>query len=504
MVKLLDAMYFKLNSSRWSCIKGCLVRNITTVGHQSRKEIKPFSSIPTVKSLPIFGSMFELLAAPYGVKNLHKFMEKRILDQGMIFKDRIYFKDIVFTSNPDDFEIVLKDEKRDKLTLTTTIWSLEAYNKKRCRPKQLLYADSIDEYVRLKGSREKALLTPREFGRSIPLYSKVTDDMITYLEHNIKESNSNVLNDFQKFISPWTFECSGVTLFRRRLGIFNEIQDKAVLQLYQAALAFFEALPELEIGSPLHRLINTNTWNSFVDANDNIYEACCQLIDRYGEFVIDKKIKDDLSEAEVISLCIGIITGSIHTTKQTALWALIQLSYNPDVQECIYEESKKIMEDDTEISYNILQKLSYTRGCLKEVFRTKPLVPILNRKIQSDLILSGYSVPAGTHVMLLTGIKNQQKSYKDSHLFKPERWLRKPEEPDCSYASTKNHPFGVLPFGYGMRMCPGRRIAENSLYVFLVKICQNFKITPISENVESSFELVLIPNEPVSLRLEKR
>ena len=106
--------------------------------------------------------------------------------------------------------------------------------------------------------------------------------------------------------------------------------------------------------------------------------------------------------------------------------------------------------------------------------------------------------------MLLTGIKNQQQSCNDSHLFKPERWSRKRKEPDCPYASTKNHPFGVLPFGNGMRMCPGRRIAENSLYVFLVKICQNFKIIPVSENVESTFELFLIPKEPVSLRFERR
>ena len=354
-------------------MKGCLVRNITTVENKTTKEIKPFSNIPTVKGLPIFGSIFELLTAPYGVKNLHKFMERRILEHGTIFKDNISFEDMVFTSNLDDFEKVLKDEKRDKLTLKKNVWSLEAYNKKHGRPQHLLYADSVDEYVRFKGSREKALLTPREFGKCIPLYSNVTDDMVTHLKHDIQENNSNVLNDLHKYINSWTFECGGVMLFRRRLSIFNDIPDKAVLQLYQGALAFFEALPELELGSPLHRFINTKTWNSFVDANDNVHEACCELIDRYGEFVIDKKIKDDLSAVEISSLCGDIIGGSIHTTTQTALWALIELSYNSDVQERIYEESKKIMGDGTEITYNILQKLSYTRGCLKEVFRTKPL-----------------------------------------------------------------------------------------------------------------------------------
>lgn len=56
-----------------------------------------------------------------------------------------------------------------------------------------------------------------------------------------------------------------------------------------------------------------------------------------------------------------------------------------------------------------------------------------------------------------------EKYYENPFDFKPERWLNK---------SNKNM-FASLPFGYGVRMCPGRRLAEQEIIV-AIKEVSNF------------------------------
>lgn len=45
----------------------------------------------------------------------------------------------------------------------------------------------------------------------------------------------------------------------------------------------------------------------------------------------------------------------------------------------------------------------------------------------------------------------------------PERWLR-----DKPYGDI--HPYASLPFSHGSRMCIGRRIAEQEMYIFLARV----------------------------------
>jgi len=48
----------------------------------------------------------------------------------------------------------------------------------------------------------------------------------------------------------------------------------------------------------------------------------------------------------------------------------------------------------------------------------------------------------------------------------PERWL-----PDKEYDHLRaRHPFAYMPFGYGPRMCVGRRFAELEIEILLAKV----------------------------------
>ena len=51
----------------------------------------------------------------------------------------------------------------------------------------------------------------------------------------------------------------------------------------------------------------------------------------------------------------------------------------------------------------------------------------------------------------------------DAKTFKPARWLKEESE-------KKLHPFASLPYGYGARMCLGRRFADLEIQVLLAKV----------------------------------
>lgn len=61
-------------------------------------------------------------------------------------------------------------------------------------------------------------------------------------------------------------------------------------------------------------------------------------------------------------------------------------------------------------------------------------------------------------------VSHDENVFANSHVFQPERWLRANEE------KSKQHPFGSVPFGFGVRACLGRRVAELEMYLLLSQV----------------------------------
>ena len=73
-------------------------------------------------------------------------------------------------------------------------------------------------------------------------------------------------------------------------------------------------------------------------------------------------------------------------------------------------------------------------------------------------------------------------------------------------SSTKPEVFASIPFGFGTRMCPGRRIAELELHLLLARIVQQFDIRYPSdaEEVKPYIRGVTIPDRPVRAKFVNR
>ena len=113
--------------------------------------------------------------------------------------------------------------------------------------------------------------------------------------------------------------------------------------------------------------------------------------------------------------------------------------------------------------------------------------------------VSGYHVPAGTQIYILSDAMSRSEDlFPNANSFMPERWLRGENQSDIN-------AFASLPFGFGTRMCLGRRLAELELQLLLVRIMQNFRLEyPPNETLGKFLRGVTIPDKPVRVKFIDR
>uniref|UniRef100_T1GD42 Cytochrome P450 n=1 Tax=Megaselia scalaris TaxID=36166 RepID=T1GD42_MEGSC len=113
-------------------------------------------------------------------------------------------------------------------------------------------------------------------------------------------------------------------------------------------------------------------------------------------------------------------------------------------------------------------------------------------------------IPKGTDIFMNTEeIMKESKNYPEPLRFIPERWLRENNEikSKCPHARKSEHPFVYMPFGFGPRMCIGKRIVDLELEIGLTKILRHYKIeyNYPPEEVFTSY-LINTPKAPLKFK----
>ena len=142
----------------------------------------------------------------------------------------------------------------------------------------------------------------------------------------------------------------------------------------------------------------------------------------------------------------------------------------------------------------------YPRAWLRETLCLYLVLSAIPRRPKEDIILGGYHIPGGTAQVefLVHQMGRDESIFEDAEAFKPERWLRNKDITLIESAEA----FASLPFGFGTRMCLGRRISELELHLLMARIVQQFDISysPEAENVEPFMRGATICDRPVTVQ----
>jgi len=287
-------------------------------------------------------------------------------------------------------------------------------------------------------------------------------------------------------------------------------------RLVEANRKIFKLSGQLKLSLPLYKWVSTPKWRALVEAEDFFYSRALQLVDDAVLRMRDKleanalgeedfyilsylMSKEELSAKDVAVICLSLFSDGLSTTTPTVLFCLYCLAANPSVQEELYKEVVDVARHKA-LTADALTRMPYAWAFVKETFRLFPNGTEVSRYVKRDLVLSGYTVPAGTHLDL-----NPSVHFRDAYFFKepdqhrPERWLRSGD------ATTGVHPYLLTPFGHGTRMCAGRRLAEQDMIVLLSTLLRRFRLEyPVGESMGSVYNTLLFPDRPVRVMFKDR
>ena len=139
-----------------------------------------------------------------------------------------------------------------------------------------------------------------------------------------------------------------------------------------------------------------------------------------------------------------------------------------------------VVGDDRAPEYDDIDKLPYIRACIKEILRLRP-VPTWGMKhyTDADITYKSFVIPKGTVVLGNTAaIHFDSSRYESPFLFRPERYLNHSKTAAEYAAMADPYERDHFTFGVGRRICPGSRLAENTLHLALANILWAFKIRP--------------------------
>lgn len=118
--------------------------------------------------------------------------------------------------------------------------------------------------------------------------------------------------------------------------------------------------------------------------------------------------------------------------------------------------------------------MPYTEAIILETSRLASVIPlgVFHAPIK-DMHFHNYFIPKGTWIWC-----NQYAVHRDTHVwkdpdeFKPERFLSKDGQ-----SVVRSHE-SYMPFSVGKRECPGKSLANDTLFLFITSIFQRFTAIP--------------------------
>ena len=191
----------------------------------------------------------------------------------------------------------------------------------------------------------------------------------------------------------------------------------------------------------------------------------------------------------------------METTSSQLEWIVYYMAKYPSIQEKLIEEVDSNLPQQQRLpSFSDRPFLPYAEAVVQEALRISTITPFgLFHSALEDTEIAGYSIPKDTLVIgNLYAVNNDPNVWPNPREFRPERFLT----PDGKFAAGDNP---VVAFGTGQRSCIGEGLARNQLFLFTLRIFQNFRVRAISDELYSGHKFsVAVAPEPFQVVFQRR
>ncbi|OBT75741.1 hypothetical protein VF21_05955 [Pseudogymnoascus sp. 05NY08] len=174
---------------------------------------------------------------------------------------------------------------------------------------------------------------------------------------------------------------------------------------------------------------------------------------------------------------LSLFTGGADTTVSALMTFFLGIAVFPEVQKKAAEELDRVIGSGRLPISTDRDNLPYIMAIVKETHRWHPIGPMgLPHASSAEDTCGDYRIPKGSIIIANAWwFTHDPAVYPDPMSFRPERFLETPThkpEPD-----PRN-----ITFGFGRRVCPGRYVADNALFITIAQTLAVFSIGKLVEN----------------------
>jgi len=222
------------------------------------------------------------------------------------------------------------------------------------------------------------------------------------------------------------------------------------------------------------------------------------------------KINDDVGEAigsmtteELAAQSFLFFVAGFETSSTTMTFALYELAKNPDIQENLRQEIKRVLSQfDNKLTYEAMLEMKYLQMVIDETLRLYPPVDSLARVASNDYQIPSTNLTIEKDMLVIIpvyAIHYNADIYPQPEKFDPERFNEEQKK--------ERHPMAHLPFGEGPRNCIGLRFGLMQTKIGLINLLTNFKFSPSARTTIPMEFLprspLLSPNDDMWLKIQK-
>ncbi|OTA02101.1 Cytochrome P450 CYP2 subfamily [Trichoderma parareesei] len=193
--------------------------------------------------------------------------------------------------------------------------------------------------------------------------------------------------------------------------------------------------------------------------------------------------KGDLSEEDEYTLkwsAAALYAGGADTTVSVLISFVLAMILFPEVQRKAQEEVDRVTGGTRIPVLADRERMPYVEAMVSEALRWCPILPMgVPHAMSEDMTYGGYDLPKGAYILPAVWTFTHDASvYADPDDFNPERFLAPRNEPD---------PRWVV-FGFGRRVCPGRFLADSSLFLNLACLVAVFNFDKARDDRDNVLE----------------
>ncbi|CAG0918248.1 unnamed protein product [Notodromas monacha] len=474
---------------------------------------KKLEDVPGPKpTLPFIGTNWQYwpLLGSYSKDQLHLAYLDQYKKYGVIHAEEFQWsRPFLKVCHPEDFEAVLRRQgKYPRRPINAAVKHYRLSHPERYKSPGLVESDG-EEWYSLRSKLTPVLMKPQ----TIQKYISQQHSLAEYLVECIKSSRdvTNAVPKLDDLLFRYALESVCLLCLNKMTGCLNpngELSPDAEI-LITTVHKLWKSFQEVYFGPPLWKYFPTLGYKRYAEAEDVIYRITSAMIDDVERGMENRDdsvtglISDallsvkDLDRRDVRTTMIDFIAAGIDNTANMIIFMLYLLAKNKDVQDKLRKELDEILGiNHATISPQFLSDAVYLRAVLKETFRLMPTTPNLVRILPDEIVMHGYKIPPGVPISCQMYVACRlEKYFPQPQLFSPERWLSSSDHPPNRFAS--------LPFGWGSRMCVGRRFAEQEILVTVAQLVRQFEISYPS-TLETIHEFLIVPVHPTGFFMRDR